>query len=95
MAELVPQRALQPRAYSIMPLVWCVGSAIGPVLGGALASPVGKFPSVFGGNEFFTRFPFALPNIVAAGTFFFGIVIGILFLKVNNSNTLQLDSIGN
>ena len=34
-------------------------------VGGALADPVHQFPSVFGENAFFTRFPYVLPTIVA------------------------------
>lgn len=30
-AELVPQRELQPRAFSVMPLMWTIGSIFGPV----------------------------------------------------------------
>ena len=29
-AEMVPQRELQPRAFSVMPLVWSIGSIVGP-----------------------------------------------------------------
>lgn len=29
-AELVPQKELQPRAFSVMPLMWTIGSIFGP-----------------------------------------------------------------
>jgi MFS family permease len=32
-AELVPWKELQPRAFSVMPLVWSIGSIFGPVGG--------------------------------------------------------------
>jgi MFS family permease len=32
-AEMCPWKELQPRAFSVMPLVWNVGSVIGPILG--------------------------------------------------------------
>jgi MFS family permease len=80
-AELVPQKSLQPRAFSILPLVWQIGSIVGPILGGALASPATKMPYLFGDSEFFKKFPFALPNIVNCVFFTLGIVEGILFLK--------------
>ncbi|DAA74831.1 TPA_exp: Uncharacterized protein A8136_2249 [Trichophyton benhamiae CBS 112371] len=38
-AELVPERELQPRAFSLMPLVWTIGSIFGPAFGGALVNP--------------------------------------------------------
>ena len=81
-AEMVPEKALQPRAFSVMPLVWSVGAIIGPVFGGALANPARSLPQVFGGSAFFREFPFALPNLVAAFLFLVGLTCGFLFLKV-------------
>ena len=37
-AELVPYKELQPKAFSIMPLVWTIGSIFGPGFGGVRAS---------------------------------------------------------
>lgn len=65
-----------------MPLVWCVGSVFGPMLGGALASPATNFPNTFGSVQFFLKYPFALPNIAAAIVFIIGLTAGILFLEV-------------
>ena len=80
-AELVPYKELQPRAFSIMPLVWTIGSIFGPGFGGALANPAAKYPKLFGSSRFFRTYPFALPNIVAASIFVVGLLIGYLFLK--------------
>lgn len=80
-AEIVPERELQPRAFSIMPLVWTIGSIFGPAFGGALARPAEKHPDLFGDSVFLRRFPFALPNLAAACFFIVGIVTGILFLQ--------------
>jgi len=80
-AEMVPQKSLQPRAFSILPLVWQIGSIVGPILGGALASPATKMPQWFGDNKFLQRYPFALPNLVNAIFFTIGIFEGILFLR--------------
>lgn len=80
-AEIVPERELQPRAFSIMPLVWTIGSIFGPAFGGALARPAEKHPALFGDSVFLRRFPFALPNLAAACFFIVGIFTGILFLK--------------
>jgi len=81
-AEMVPQKELQPRAFSIMPLVWTIGSIFGPGFGGFLAKPVERHPGLFGGNRLFKAFPFALPNLVAAIFFLVGLTTGMLFLKV-------------
>ncbi|KAJ6036494.1 MFS transporter [Penicillium herquei] len=80
-AEIVPERELQPRAFSIMPLVWTIGSIFGPAFGGALARPADKHPGLFGGSEFLKKYPFALPNIASACFFIVGISNGFLFLQ--------------
>ena len=80
-AEMVPQKELQPRAFSILPLVWTVGSIFGPAFGGALANPAKRYPNVFGGSYLLQAFPFALPNLVASVFFLVGLTVGILFLE--------------
>ena len=81
-AEMVPEKELQPRAFSIMPLVWSLGSIFGPSFGGLFANPATNYPGLFGDSKFLIKFPFALPNIIAAVFFFVGILTGALFLKV-------------
>ena len=78
---MVPHKSLQPRAFSLLPLVWQVGSIIGPVMGGALASPATSMPQIFGNSTFFKTYPFALPNLVNGVFFAIGIIEGLLFLK--------------
>ena len=68
-----------------MPLVWTIGSIFGPILGGALAKPASRYPQIFGTSGFFTRFPFALPNMMASTLFVIGLSTGVLFLKVGSS----------
>jgi Major Facilitator Superfamily len=80
-AELVPERELQPRAFSIMPLVWTIGSIFGPAFGGSLVHPVERFPALFKHSRLFADYPFALPNILISSLFCIGIFSGILFLQ--------------
>ncbi|KAF1846352.1 MFS general substrate transporter [Cucurbitaria berberidis CBS 394.84] len=80
-AELCPWKELQPRAFSIMPLVYTVAAIFGPTLGGALANPLRIDPRKPRGNSFLERFPYVLPNLAAAAFFACGIVVGWLFLK--------------
>ncbi|TVY13525.1 putative membrane protein [Lachnellula arida] len=80
-AEMVPEKELQPRAFSIMPLVWSLGSIFGPSFGGFFAKPAENMPGLFGSSKFLIKFPFLLPNIVASALFMVGISTGILFLK--------------
>ncbi|MCJ1435348.1 hypothetical protein MMC27_004720 [Xylographa pallens] len=80
-AEMITVKEHQPRAYSIMPFVWCLGSILGPALGGALAQPCLNYPSVFPRGTIFDRFPFLLPNLICAVILACGVTIGILFLE--------------
>ena len=81
-AELCPWKELQPRAFSIMPLVYTIGAIFGPTLGGALSNPLRVDPRKPRGDKFLERFPYVLPNLVAAAFFTVGIVVGWLFLQV-------------
>ncbi len=81
-AEMVPERELQPRAFSVMPLVWSIGSIFGPAFGGALSNPAHNMPGLFGNSIFLQKFPFVLPNLIAAAFFMVGLIIGLLYLKV-------------
>lgn len=81
-AEMVPFKELQPRAFSLMPLVWNIGSIFGPSIGGALANPLDVKPDEdHTGGSLFERFPYALPNIVSAVFFAIGITTGVLYLE--------------
>jgi hypothetical protein len=80
-AEMVPEKSLQPKAFSVLPLIWAVGSTVGPAFGGLFAKPTEKFPSVFGHSRFFSKFPFALPNLMAGVFFTIGLTFAIFFLK--------------
>ncbi|KAI1926066.1 hypothetical protein LOZ12_000507 [Ophidiomyces ophidiicola] len=88
-AELVTKKEHQPRAYSIMPFVWCLGSIVGPALGGALAQPCDNYPSLFARNTIFDRYPFLLPNLVCIAVLIVGITIGILFLEETHAEKRQ------
>ncbi|KAI0203510.1 major facilitator superfamily domain-containing protein [Astrocystis sublimbata] len=80
-AEMVQDRELQPKAFSIMPLVWSVGSVFGPAFGGLFAKPAEQFPDLFGNSHFFTKFPFALPNFLGGIVFLVSLSTAALFLK--------------
>ncbi|KAK4465593.1 major facilitator superfamily domain-containing protein [Cladorrhinum samala] len=80
-AEMVPERVLQPQAFSIMPLVWSIGSVFGPAFGGFFARPAEQYPDIFGNVEFLKRYPFALPNLMACCVFFVSFMTGLLFLQ--------------
>ena len=85
-AELVTVKEHQPRAYSIMPFVWCLGSIIGPAMGGALATPCEAYPWLFPRDTVFARYPFLLPNLVCVVVLLMGIAIGVLFLEETHAD---------
>lgn len=79
-AELVTVEKHQPRAYSIMPFVWCLGTIVGGFLGGVLARPAIQWPETFTGTIFQT-YPYLLPNLFCTAVVLFGLLVGILFLE--------------
>ncbi|KAI1825326.1 MFS general substrate transporter [Xylaria intraflava] len=86
LAELVPAKEQRPRAYTILPFVWSLGSVIGPAIGGALARPCISYPSLFPPGTIWERFPYLLPNIFSAIIVLVGVVNGILFLEETHAH---------
>ena len=93
-AELVTEKEHQPRAYSIMPFVWCLGSIIGPAMGGALAMPCEAYPWLFPRGTIFEKYPFLLPNLVCVGVLLMGITIGLLFLEETHAELKSRRDLG-
>ena len=79
--ELVTNPAHEPKAYSIMPFVWSIGTILGPALGGLLANPAKAYPDLFSKHGFFGHFPWALPNLVCAALMLISIAMGYFFLE--------------
>ncbi|KIK60234.1 hypothetical protein GYMLUDRAFT_43976 [Collybiopsis luxurians FD-317 M1] len=52
-------------AFTLMPLVWTIGTVIGSALGGVLADPARTWPSIFGKVSFFEQYPWFLPCFAA------------------------------
>ncbi|OTB00726.1 hypothetical protein M426DRAFT_324088 [Hypoxylon sp. CI-4A] len=80
-AEMVTERELQPKAFSVMPLVWSVGSVFGPAFGGLFAKPADQWPGVFGNSTFFKKFPFLFPNLIGSLFFLLSLSTAALFLN--------------
>ncbi|MCL7030220.1 hypothetical protein MKW94_023541, partial [Papaver nudicaule] len=51
----------QALALSLVSTAWGVGLVIGPALGGFLAQPAEKYPSLFPGGSLLAIFPYFLP----------------------------------
>jgi MFS family permease len=93
-AELVTKKEHQPRAYSIMPFVWCLGSIIGPAMGGALAMPCEAYPWLFSKGTLFDKYPFLLPNLVSVVVLMVGIANGLLFLEETHAGMKDRRDVG-
>ncbi|KAK3400390.1 major facilitator superfamily domain-containing protein [Sordaria brevicollis] len=79
--ELVTKPEHEPKAYSIMPFVWSIGTIIGPAIGGTFADPHESFPNMFPKGSLFDRFPYLLPNLICAGMLLMSIVLGYFLLE--------------
>lgn len=79
--ELISNPAHEPKAYSILPFVWSVGTILGPCIGGLLANPASAYPDTFSKHGFFARHPWALPNIVCACLMLVSIIAGYLVIN--------------
>ncbi|KAK3319302.1 major facilitator superfamily domain-containing protein [Apodospora peruviana] len=79
--ELVTKPEHEPKAYSIMPFVWSIGTIIGPAIGGTFADPHDTFPHLFPTGSLFERFPYLLPNLICAGMLLVSILLGYFLLE--------------
>jgi len=77
-----------------MPFIWCLGSIIGPALGGLLAEPVKRYPAVFHPGGVFEEYPYLLPNLVSANILAVGIIIGTLFLEETHQVLREKPDVG-
>ncbi|XP_031103396.1 protein ZINC INDUCED FACILITATOR-LIKE 1-like [Ipomoea triloba] len=59
-AEIFPDR-YHSLGMSTVSTAWGIGLIIGPALGGFLAQPADKYPSLFSADSLFGRFPYLLP----------------------------------
>lgn len=69
------------RAFSFLPLMFAVGTIVGPFLGGTLSTPAEQFPDLFGGSQFWEKYPFYLPCAVSSLYVLFAFTIGSTFLN--------------
>ncbi|KAH6607639.1 mfs transporter [Trichoderma cornu-damae] len=79
--ELVTKPEHEPRAFSVMPFVWSVGTIVGPCIGGTFADPHESWPKAFPKGSLFERYPYLLPNLLCAALLFISIVMGFFLLQ--------------
>lgn len=71
----------QAKAFGWFSIAGNLGMFLGPVVGGALASPTTQYPGLFGGLEFFEQHPYALPGFATGVTSLACALTVALFLK--------------
>ncbi|CAM1511375.1 Fc.00g088880.m01.CDS01 [Cosmosporella sp. VM-42] len=86
--ELVKKPEHEPRAFSVMPFVWSIGTIIGPSIGGLFADPHQTWPESFPIGSLFERFPYLLPNLLCAFLLLVSIVLGIFLLEETHPDML-------
>ncbi|KAL9240063.1 hypothetical protein vseg_014324 [Gypsophila vaccaria] len=71
----VSRREHQSLGVSMISSAWGMGMVIGPALGGYLAQPAQKYPSLFSQESVFGRFPYFLASLVISifSLFVFGV----------------------
>ncbi|KAJ6570069.1 member of major facilitator superfamily multidrug-resistance, DHA1 sub-family [Mycena vulgaris] len=69
------------QAYAYMPIAWSTGSVLGPIIGGFLARPAERFPTLFGKNAFLRAYPYFLPCAIPATYTLFAWGVTLVFLK--------------
>lgn len=79
--ELVTRPEHEPRAYSVMPFVWSMGTIIGPAIGGTFVDPSISFPCIFSSQGIFAKFPYLLSNLICASILIISIITGYIFLE--------------
>ncbi|KZT07602.1 MFS general substrate transporter [Laetiporus sulphureus 93-53] len=68
------------QGFALIPIVWSVGTTIGPFIGGQLAKPHDRWPHIFT-DRFWTRFPYFLPCAVSAAFSACMFALAAAFLK--------------
>ncbi|KAG8831961.1 hypothetical protein FRC17_002285 [Serendipita sp. 399] len=68
------------RAFSYLPLVWCLGSTISPIIGGYFSHPAEHFGGVFA-TDFWKHNPYFLPCSISAAYSLLCSVLGLWFLE--------------
>lgn len=96
--EMVTERSHQAIAFSTLPLLWNVGSVIGPLIGGSkyLTRPhkasIDTVDDFY--DDFLNKYPYALSNIVVSLIIWFGILCGVLFLEETHYKAKMKRDIG-
>ncbi|KAG2134352.1 MFS general substrate transporter [Suillus cothurnatus] len=68
------------QGFALIPIVWSIGSFVGPLMGGMLARPQDHRPGLFT-NPFWRKYPYFLPCVVSASLLLLALFILLHFLE--------------
>ncbi|KAG1888927.1 major facilitator superfamily domain-containing protein [Suillus fuscotomentosus] len=68
------------QGFALIPIMWCIGGFIGPLIGGTLARPQDSWPGLFA-NPFWSKYPYFLPCVVSASGIIVGFFVLLFFLE--------------
>ncbi|KAG1746346.1 major facilitator superfamily domain-containing protein [Suillus lakei] len=72
------------QAFALFPIVWCIGSFVGPLMGGTLVRPQYRWPVLFA-SPFWGKYPYFLPCAAAACL----LLLALLILSILLEETLS------
>ncbi|KAI5077286.1 hypothetical protein GOP47_0007110 [Adiantum capillus-veneris] len=84
----------QALGLSMVGTMWGLGLIIGPAIGGYLAQPSDKYPSLFPSGSLFDRFPYALPCLCISAISFLGLALSFLLPETIHTHNCVSNSSG-
>ncbi|OHW99224.1 major facilitator superfamily transporter [Colletotrichum incanum] len=64
-SEVVVEKRFQPHAFLLLPISFNVAAMTSPLMAGQLADLAGKYPEIFGDNDFLKAWPYAPPALLS------------------------------
>ncbi|KAG2068034.1 MFS transporter [Suillus decipiens] len=68
------------QGFALIPIMWCIGAFVGPLIGGTLARPQDNWPELFA-HPFWSKYPYFLPCAVSASGIVLGFFVLLFFLE--------------
>ncbi|KZT73545.1 MFS general substrate transporter [Daedalea quercina L-15889] len=79
MAEITDE-SNRDKGFAFMPMIWSLGSTLGPAIGGIFSTPASRWPHAFQA-EFWKSYPYFLPCVIAACISVSGFLLALCGLR--------------